>query len=86
MYVAERWRGQGIGRSVMKELLSRARAVDGIEQVILTVAATQAAARRLYESLGFQSFGCEPCALRVGDACVDEEYMMLRQPSISVKR
>ena len=78
VYVAEAFRGQGIGRMLMNELLSRARLAVGIEQAILTVALTQTAAKRLYESLGFESFGREPRALRIGDNSVDEEYMILR--------
>jgi hypothetical protein len=44
--------------------------------IILTVGAGQAAARRLYSSLGFELFGHEPHALKVGDVYVDEDYMV----------
>ena len=52
--------------------------MDGVEQIILAVAAPQAAAVALYRSLGFVSFGREPRALKIGDSYVDEEYMILR--------
>jgi ribosomal protein S18 acetylase RimI-like enzyme len=78
VYVAAAYRGQGIGRAMMDEVLSRARNAVGIVQVILTVAVTQTAAKRLYESLGFEPFGREPRALLIGEQCVDEEYMILR--------
>ena len=45
---------------------------------MLTVSAEQVAARRLYESLGFQAFGREPRALLVNGLYVDEDYMILR--------
>jgi hypothetical protein len=32
----------------------------------------------LYRSLGFESFGVEPRAMRVGDRFYDEEHMVLR--------
>jgi hypothetical protein len=41
------------------------------------VATSQPAARQLYLSLGFESFGCERHALKIGDVYVDEEHMSL---------
>jgi ribosomal protein S18 acetylase RimI-like enzyme len=78
VYVSEAWRGQGAGRKLLVELLRKAREQPGLERVLLMVATEQTAARELYLSLGFESFGCEPGALKVGDAYVDEEYMVLR--------
>jgi ribosomal protein S18 acetylase RimI-like enzyme len=78
VYVAESGRGQGAGRKMVVELLRRARQQPGLEAILLTVAATQTAARQLYRSLGFESFGCERHALKIGDSYVDEEHMVLR--------
>ena len=78
VYVSEKWRGKGAGRKLMVELLRKAAELPNLEQVSLTVATGQIAAVRLYSSLGFESFGCERHALRVGDVYVDEEHMMLR--------
>lgn len=78
VYVTPEARGKGVGRKMMKALLERGMAVDGVEQVLLSVAATQEAAIRLYRSLGFESFGREPRALKIGEQFVDEEYMILR--------
>ena len=78
VYVSEAWRGKGVGRNLLVELLRKAREQRGLEKVVLMVAAGQTAARRLYLSLGFESFGCERDALKVGDAYVDEEHMALR--------
>jgi hypothetical protein len=50
----------------------------GIERILLMVGTSQPAARQLYLSLGFESFGCEPHALKVGDVYVDEEHMVLQ--------
>jgi ribosomal protein S18 acetylase RimI-like enzyme len=47
----------------------------------LQVAVTQAAARRLYESLGFSVYGREPRALKIGDLYIDEDLLVLRIPS-----
>jgi len=54
-----------------------------LEQVLLAVAATQAAAITLYRSLGFATFGQEPRALRVGSEYVDEVHMILRRDMLA---
>jgi ribosomal protein S18 acetylase RimI-like enzyme len=70
-------RGKGAGRALLKAVLERAAGIEGVEQILLTVATTQAAALRLYRALGFESFGCERRALKIGGGYVDEEYMVL---------
>ncbi|HUK53364.1 MAG TPA: GNAT family N-acetyltransferase [Candidatus Binatia bacterium] len=78
VYVGEKWRGKGVGRKLIVDILRRAAELAGVEQISLTVATGQTAAVQLYSSLGFESFGCERHALRVGDVYVDEEHMVLR--------
>jgi ribosomal protein S18 acetylase RimI-like enzyme len=78
VFVQEDHRGQGIARRLMAEVLERAESLAGLEQIILTVGDHQAAAQRLYSSLGFTIFGHENGALKVGEAYVDEDYMMFR--------
>src|SRR5262249_59848633 len=78
VYVTPEARRAGIGRKMMQALLDRISAIDDMEQVLLSVAATQIPAIRLYRSLGFESFGTEPRALRIGDRYIDEEHMVLR--------
>src|SRR5579864_1831726 len=79
VYVTPKARGAGLGRKLMRLLLGRGLAVDGVEQVLLSVAATQEAAIGLYRSLGFEAFGREPRALKIGERYVDEEYMIFRK-------
>jgi ribosomal protein S18 acetylase RimI-like enzyme len=78
LYVTPRLRGAGIGKKMLQRVLERAAEMEGLEQVLLSVAATQTAAFRLYCSLGFEVFGCEPRALRIGDRFIDEQYLILR--------
>jgi ribosomal protein S18 acetylase RimI-like enzyme len=75
VFVTPQSRGKGLGRSLLKALLDRAIGIYGVEQILLSVATTQSAAIGLYRSLGFQSYGCEPRALKVGGRFIDEEYM-----------
>lgn len=78
VYVTPAKRGTGIGRQVLQTVLNRGVNMNGVEQILLSVTATQTAAIGLYRSLGFKSFGTEPRALKIGDRVVDEEYMILR--------
>ncbi len=77
MYVAREAGGQGIGRRLVREIISRARTLPGLETIILTVIASNAAARHLYASEGFTAFSLEPRALKMGDIYSDEEQMRL---------
>jgi RimJ/RimL family protein N-acetyltransferase len=78
VYIAPEKRGHGLARDMIEMVLQRASAIPGLEQILLSVAATQTAAFHLYQSLGFESWGCEPRGLRVGDEYIDEHYMILR--------
>lgn len=77
MYVAPELRGQGAGRHLMQELLARVRGYPGLDRVTLSVTTEQTAARQLYLSLGFETFGLERDALRVEGRSVDEEHLVL---------
>jgi len=77
-FVTEAWRGKGVGRVLLVELIRRARQQAAMERILLMVSTSQPAARRLYLSLGFESFGCEHHALKVGDVYVDEAHMVLQ--------
>ena len=78
VYVSSPHRGQGIGRALIAELLERAKQDSSLEQILLAVAASQTAASKLYRSFGFEKFGTEPGALKVGSTYVDEDHMILR--------
>lgn len=77
MYVAQEFAGQGLGWRLVAEVIRRVREQTDIEQINLTVVATNLAAKRLYESLGFRSFALERHALKDGDAYYDEEQLVL---------
>jgi ribosomal protein S18 acetylase RimI-like enzyme len=77
VYVAPEVRGQGIGRALLAEVIERARAVPGIEQLHLAVTTHNTAARTLYASLGFERYGIERHAMKLADRYVDEDLMVL---------
>jgi ribosomal protein S18 acetylase RimI-like enzyme len=77
VYVRPESRGQGVARSLMEEIIRRARTIDGIEQILL-VASAHLPARKLYEAMGFQAYGIEPQSLKIGIEYVDDVLMILR--------
>ena len=78
VYVRANCRGKGLGRGLLAALLERVKKLPGLEQVNLSVSSSQVAARKLYRSLGFETFGVEDKALKIGDQYLQEEYMVLR--------
>lgn len=77
VYVTAAARGQGVAKAMLTQLLDRVRSYPGLEQVSLSVSVSQEAARRLYNALGFEVYGYEKHALKVGEAYVDEEHQVL---------
>lgn len=77
MYVVPEARGHKLGFELMKAAISYVHQIEGIEQVQLTVATTNASARRLYQSFGFKVFGLERHGLKVGTTYLDGTHMVL---------
>jgi ribosomal protein S18 acetylase RimI-like enzyme len=78
MYVAVEAQGRGVGRALMDALIAHARTLGGVERLTLGVEAGNGAARALYHSLGFVTYGVEPQAYKLGDQYWDSEMMTLR--------
>jgi ribosomal protein S18 acetylase RimI-like enzyme len=77
MYIRASARGTGLADAVVQWILERARA-DGLEQVTLTVVASNDRARRLYERWGFIVYGIEPRAFKIGQTYYDQALMVRR--------
>lgn len=76
--VHEGHQGQGVGRSLMTELLRRARSSPRIEKVELQVRSSNDRAIALYRSLGFVEEGRKTRRLKIGpNAYLDDIYMAL---------
>ncbi len=75
MFVQPEARGTGLGPALVARVLEHAR--QTVEEVRLTVVATNTAAIRLYERAGFERYGVERRALKVGDDYHDEVLMAL---------
>ncbi len=77
MYVAPHARTKGVGRMLLDAAIEHARAWPTVEQLHLSVTDSAVAARRLYETAGFQLWGREPRALQWAGRFVDEFHLVL---------
>lgn len=82
VYVRPEFRGQGVGRALMEAALARARE-RGLRQVTLGVNAASEAAVRVYEACGFERYGLERDALKLGEQFYDMIYMVYWVPGES---
>jgi RimJ/RimL family protein N-acetyltransferase len=76
VYVTPAARGVGAARGILDYLIAHARDL-GLRSLILTVSAENALARRVYERVGFVSYGHEPRAQRQNGDWLDETLMCL---------
>ncbi|MBO0951505.1 GNAT family N-acetyltransferase [Fibrella forsythiae] len=76
MYVSPNVRGQGLAGLLIQEVIDRARQLDGLEQLVLTVTTTNPA-KRIYERFGFRSFSLEENAMKWRGTYLTEEAMKL---------
>ena len=76
VYVSPELRGKGAGKALMQEIIRRAREIEGLEQITL-VASARLPAQKLYQSVGFASYGVEPRSLKIGAEYVDDVLMVL---------
>ncbi|HSP22452.1 MAG TPA: GNAT family N-acetyltransferase [Planococcus sp. (in: firmicutes)] len=76
VYVTRSARGQGIAHRLMQELIEAAYATEEIEQLYLAVSSGNIAALKLYENLGFEKYGIDVRAMKIGGRYIDEELMV----------
>jgi RimJ/RimL family protein N-acetyltransferase len=75
VFVETQWRGKGVSRSLLDELIERAEEAVGLEQLQLVVATTAVVAIGLYKSRGFEVFGVEKHARLVNGQFYDQLHM-----------
>ncbi|MGM0924430.1 MAG: N-acetyltransferase family protein [Bacillota bacterium] len=77
MYVSPDYRGRGIGKKLMAEVVIKAQEFDDTEQLQLSVVSTNQSAKQLYTSFGFTVYGHETRALKADGIYYDEDHMVL---------
>lgn len=78
MYVSKEFRGHGIARRLLEELIKRVKAIPGIEQINLIVISSNSTAKQLYEKFGFEKFGTELNSIKWEGKYFSEDLMVLR--------
>jgi ribosomal protein S18 acetylase RimI-like enzyme len=78
VYVSPAHRQKGLGRAMIAAVVAMAKEDASLEQILLAVGTFQEAAMRMYRESGFEVYGTEPRALKVGSRYVDEQQMILR--------
>ncbi len=76
MYVSPDYRGRGLARQLIRAVIDRARHLDNLEQINLTVVSTNPA-KRLYEEFGFRTFSTEINAINWQGTYLTEDTMKL---------
>ncbi len=72
MYVREAARGTGLAEAMIQAVVDHAR--GKVEQIIISVIVDNERARRFYGRMGFEPYGLERRALKIGDRYYDEEF------------
>ncbi|MGD6817901.1 GNAT family N-acetyltransferase [Metabacillus sp. 84] len=76
MYIEPVHRRQGLGKALLLDLLKKA-GKENVEQIHLSVVSGNAAAKNLYKSMGFKTYGVEKHALKFNGKYYDEDLMVL---------
>ncbi|MBO1625707.1 MULTISPECIES: GNAT family N-acetyltransferase [Bacillus] len=76
MYVDAQSRGKGFAKCLIGAVIEKARELK-IEQINLGVVSDNEAAKTLYQSMGFTTYGVERRALKMNDVYRNEEHMVL---------
>lgn len=77
MYVSPRKQRLGAGRMLLTEAINKAKSIEEIEKIKLSVVSSNEKAKNLYSSLGFKTFGYEEKALKVNGTYFAEDHMSL---------
>lgn len=77
VYVDAGYRGQHLGEKLIRQVLEDAFALEGIEQIQLSAVSANQGAIKLYEKIGFHTYGIQPRFSKVGDMYMDQTLMQL---------
>ena len=75
MYVDPEFRGKGIAKKLLQEVINRAKKIYGLSKIILSVTTPQTHALRFYENLGFVKYAVEKDSIRVDGKSMDEIFL-----------
>lgn len=76
VYVTPEARGKGIAQRLMEELIAYSKKWGGLERLDLAVSSNNDSAKRLYETLGFRTYGIDRKAMKTPEKYIDEDLMV----------
>jgi ribosomal protein S18 acetylase RimI-like enzyme len=76
VYVTPEARSKGTARRLMEELIAYAKRWKGLERLDLAVASNNVPAKRLYNTLGFETYGVDIQAMKIPDKYIVEDLMV----------
>lgn len=77
VFVNPEFHGNGIGESLLRSVVDSVFALEGIESLELSAVASNSSARRLYEKLGFETYGIRNNYFKSGETYWDQRFMQL---------
>jgi ribosomal protein S18 acetylase RimI-like enzyme len=77
MYVSPKKQGAGVGEALLTEAITKAKSIEAIEKINLSVVASNEPAKKLYTRLGFKVFGLEEKAMKLNGVYLDDEHRVL---------
>lgn len=78
MYVSPKMRGMGFGKALLHEAIKKAKNIETVEKLNLSVVTSNENAKNLYSQLGFEIFATEKNALKLNNTSYDEFHMSLK--------
>ena len=83
MYVNPDFQGQKIGEKLLRALIEEIFNSDEIESLELTVVADNISAAKLYERVGFETFGIRKNYFKSGEQYWDQRFMLLMRENLN---
>lgn len=77
LQIAPQWQRRGIATALLQDVIAQASSL-GISQIQLSLTLPNEAAEKLYDRLGFVTYGLERDALRVGGQSHDKQHRQLK--------
>lgn len=77
MYVTPKKQGAGVGEALLTEAINKAKSIEAIEKINLSVVASNEPAKKLYTKLGFKVYGFEEKAIKLNGVYLDDEHRVL---------